>query len=65
MLALASPRVQITDKTDPFISQYTVPNGLECSDVDPSPSAGQEVKILKWNGLISIQWVLELICAIM
>ncbi|KIW67570.1 hypothetical protein PV04_06810 [Phialophora macrospora] len=55
MVALASPRVRTTDQIDSFLSRYAVP--------DPSESSNS-VKAMTWNGLISSQWILELVCSI-
>lgn len=65
MLSLASPRVQTTDQVDPFISRYEVPGLSERVDNGSTDKTGQAVRVVKWAGLIPIQWVLELLCAVM
>ncbi|KAI1616413.1 ribonuclease P [Exophiala viscosa] len=60
MLALTSPQVQTSDTTDPFISRYEVPD----VEWDNSSQTSHNVKVVKWTGLISIQWVLELLCTV-
>lgn len=58
MLALTSPRVQTTDNVDSFISRYQVPESV-------SEASGASVKVVTWTGLLSTQWILELLCTIM
>ncbi|KIW91244.1 uncharacterized protein Z519_08140 [Cladophialophora bantiana CBS 173.52] len=64
MLSLASPRLQATDQTHPFLSRYEVPD--LSGDLDPNVSnrLGQSVKLLTWTGLIPSRWILELLCAV-
>ncbi|KAL6251265.1 hypothetical protein RBB50_001473 [Rhinocladiella similis] len=57
MLALTSPRVQTTDNVDSFISRYQVPESV-------SEASGASVKVVTWTGLLSTQWILELLCTI-
>ncbi|KAJ9497919.1 hypothetical protein H2202_006522 [Exophiala xenobiotica] len=66
MLTLASPRVQSTDKTDPYISRYQVPDlpNDAALALDDTSRAGGNVKTVTWTGLITTQWMLELLCAI-
>ncbi|KIX04683.1 uncharacterized protein Z518_05553 [Rhinocladiella mackenziei CBS 650.93] len=64
MLALSSPRVQVADKVDPFISRYAVPDISHGLDLDVSNRPGQNIKALKWTGMIPTQWVLGLMYAI-
>jgi hypothetical protein len=69
MLALTSPRVQVTDKVDPFISRYAVPSDLDGGDDDDDDDRDRPpdrtVRLLTWTGLMSSQWVIELLCAVM
>jgi ribonuclease P/MRP protein subunit RPP40 len=67
MLTLASPRVQSTDKTDPYISRYQVPDlpNDAALALDDTSRAGGNVKTVTWTGFITTQWMLELLCAIM
>ena len=65
MLALASPRIQAINHTDPFLSRYTVPDLQGVRSAEDSPGIGVKIRVLSWTGLISSQWLLELICAIM
>ncbi|EXJ82044.1 hypothetical protein A1O1_08112 [Capronia coronata CBS 617.96] len=68
MLSLASPRVQTTDRVDPFISRYQVPDlydPIHEGSHAPKKTRPQNVKVMTWTGLIPVQWVLELLCSIM
>lgn len=65
MLTLSSPRVQSTDTTDPYISRYQVPDLPNDVTLDDTSRAGGNVKTVTWTGLITTQWMLELLCAIM
>ena len=58
LLSLCSPRVQKTDDVDSFISRYAVP---DVSDDTHSCS----VRILTWTGLISRQWIQQLLSKLM
>ncbi|KAK4940030.1 hypothetical protein LTR10_019767 [Elasticomyces elasticus] len=60
MLALASPQVQVSDTTDSFISRYGVPD----VERDNLGQTSHNVKVMTWTGLISIQWILELLCTV-
>ncbi|EXJ77447.1 hypothetical protein A1O3_09673 [Capronia epimyces CBS 606.96] len=64
MLSLASPRVQATDHVDPFISRYQVPDVSGRGYTSNETRAQQPVTVMTWTGLISAQWVLDLLCAI-
>ncbi|EXJ71459.1 uncharacterized protein A1O5_05267 [Cladophialophora psammophila CBS 110553] len=64
MLSLASPRLQATDQTHPFLSRYEVPDLSDGVDPNVSNRLGQSVKIVTWTGLIPSRWILELLCAI-
>ncbi|KAK5260564.1 hypothetical protein LTR40_003932 [Exophiala xenobiotica] len=57
MLTLASPRVQSTDKTDPYISRYQVPDlpNDAALALDDTSRAGGNVKTVTWTGLITTQ----------
>ena len=56
MVALGSPRIQTTDRIDPFLSRYAVPHPSENADT---------LWTLTWTGLIDSRWVLEMVCSIM
>jgi ribonuclease P/MRP protein subunit RPP40 len=60
LLQLGSPRVQSTDQVDPFISRYSVPETSSDGEVET-----QNVRVLKWEGLISVQWMLTLLYGLM
>ncbi|KIW52433.1 hypothetical protein, variant [Exophiala xenobiotica] len=64
MLTLASSRVQSTDKPDPYISRYRVPDLPNDATLDDATRAGGKVKTITWTGLVTTQWMLELLCAI-
>lgn len=59
MLFLGSPRVQATDRIDPFLSRYAVP------DLPEIPESTYPIKILTWTGLIPSRWIMQLTRAIM
>lgn len=52
MVQMNSPRISEEDDVDPYLSRYAVPDADE-SRVSNSMS-------LKWHGLISSRWVMEL-----
>lgn len=52
MVQLASPRVSAEDDVDPYLSRYAVPeSGATSTTVLVS---------LKWHGLISASWTMQL-----
>lgn len=65
MLTLASPQVEVSDKTDAFISRYKTPDLAASVNVDASYPASGTIKVLRWTGLISSQWVLKVLSTIM
>jgi ribonuclease P/MRP protein subunit RPP40 len=60
LLQLKSPRVESTDQTDAFISRYSVPGTL-----GEKEDEAQDVRVLKWEGLIPVQWMLTLLNELM
>lgn len=65
MLALASSQVEVSDQTDPFISRYKTPDFSVSNDVDTSGQTSSNIKVLTWAGLISSQWILEILFTLM
>ncbi|KEF51154.1 uncharacterized protein A1O9_12768 [Exophiala aquamarina CBS 119918] len=59
LIQLGSPRVQSMDQVDPFISRYSVPDDLSEKELEK-----QNVRVLRWEGLISAQWMLTLLYAL-
>lgn len=52
MVQMNSPRILGKDDIDPYLSRYAVPNADE--------SRVSHLMSLKWHGLISSRWVMEL-----
>jgi ribonuclease P/MRP protein subunit RPP40 len=52
MVQMASPRLSGEDDVDPYLSRYAVP------DADESQTS--DLMSLKWHGLISSRWVMQL-----
>ncbi|KAJ5840499.1 Ribonuclease P Rpp40 [Penicillium rubens] len=52
MVQMASPRLSGEDDVDPYLSRYTVP------DADESQTS--DLMSLKWHGLISSRWIMQL-----
>ncbi|OQE43322.1 hypothetical protein PENCOP_c003G01752 [Penicillium coprophilum] len=52
MVQMASPRVSGDDDVDPYLSRYAVPNADE--------SQTSDLMSLKWHGLISSRWIMQL-----
>ncbi|KAJ5138635.1 Ribonuclease P Rpp40 [Penicillium bovifimosum] len=52
MVQMNSPRVSADDNIDPYLSRYAVP--------DADESRALDLVKLKWHGLISSQWVMQL-----
>ena len=57
MVQMRSSRVSVDDDVDPYLSRYSVSSPEE-------PSACNLVS-LKWHGLISPQWTMKLLSAIL
>lgn len=57
MVALESPRVTADDKIDPYLSRYSVP--------DADNSTPSDLVSLEWHGLISSQWITQLLIALL
>jgi ribonucleases P/MRP protein subunit RPP40 len=55
LLALVSPRLQFTDSIDPYLSTYRI------SEASTQP---RNIRIFTWTGLISVSWMLELLCSV-
>ena len=51
MVQLRSPRVSADDDVDPYLSRYSVPG-------DKSQST--QLVSLKWHGLVSAKWTMQL-----
>ena len=56
LVALGSPRVDVGDKIDPYISRYSVPEAEEARNMD--------LVVVKWEGLLSSVWVTKLLIEI-
>ncbi|KAJ5206026.1 Ribonuclease P Rpp40 [Penicillium cf. griseofulvum] len=52
MVQMASPRVSGEDNVDPFLSRYAV--------LDADESQASDLMSLKWHGLISSRWIMQL-----
>ncbi|KAJ5168281.1 uncharacterized protein N7482_003875 [Penicillium canariense] len=52
MVQLGSPRVSADDDVDPYLSRYRVPGADAASTMD--------LISLKWHGLISAKWIMQL-----
>ncbi|KAJ5942323.1 hypothetical protein N7516_002491 [Penicillium verrucosum] len=52
MVQMASPRLSGEDDVDPYLSRYAVPGADESQACD--------LMSLKWNGLISSRWIMQL-----
>ncbi|KAJ5597749.1 hypothetical protein N7537_007833 [Penicillium hordei] len=52
MVQMASPRLSGEDDVDPYLSRYAVPNADESQACD--------LMSLKWHGLISSRWIMQL-----
>lgn len=57
MVQLNSPRVSAEDKVDPYLSRYAVP------DFENSSTTG--LISLKWSGLVSPSWTMQLFVTIL
>ncbi|ETN45391.1 uncharacterized protein HMPREF1541_09222 [Cyphellophora europaea CBS 101466] len=55
LVALGSPRVKDSDRVDEFVSRYELP------EKESSDTVVGKVRILRWTGLLSSQWVLSLL----
>ena len=51
LVALGSPRVMENDKVDSYISRYSV----------PEPTVTRNLKVMKWEGLMSSEWLTRLL----
>lgn len=65
LLFLDSPRVQTTDRIDPFLSRYAVPDLPEMLESKTASKTAHSIKILTWNGFIPSRWIIRLLCAVM
>ncbi|KAK4864978.1 hypothetical protein LT330_001601 [Penicillium expansum] len=52
MVQMASPRLSGEDDVDPYLSRYAVP--------DADESLASDLMSLKWHGLISSRWIMQL-----
>ncbi|CAL5874634.1 uncharacterized protein PFLUO_LOCUS8931 [Penicillium psychrofluorescens] len=52
MVQLQSPRVSADDEVDPYLCRYSVP--------DHEPAQPSDLVCLKWHGLISSNWAIQL-----
>ncbi|KAJ5679425.1 hypothetical protein N7462_007669 [Penicillium macrosclerotiorum] len=57
MVQLGSPRVSAADHVDPYLSRYSVPESDETCPID--------LVSLKWHGLISSKWIIQLFSALL
>lgn len=57
LLALGSPRITGDDVIDPYLCRYSPPGG-------GSPTSG-DLRVVQWQGLLSSNWVTELLVLIM
>ena len=57
MVALDSPRLSADDSVDPYLSRYDVPSAEE--------AAATGLISLKWHGLITSQWIVQLFVLLM
>ncbi|EHY56108.1 hypothetical protein ABEF92_004807 [Exophiala dermatitidis] len=76
MLALGSPRLDVSDHVDPFISRYRVSDQDQDQDTHTHAAAAAgsssstttsktiQVMTLTWTGLIPTEWILELLCEV-
>ncbi|EHA56964.1 hypothetical protein MGG_06856 [Pyricularia oryzae 70-15] len=55
LVRLGSPRVSVGDEVDPYISQYSLPDGPK--DQEPSPGT---VSRITWRGLLAADWARSL-----
>jgi ribonucleases P/MRP protein subunit RPP40 len=54
LVALDSPRVTQADSVDPYISRYTA----------PKPNTAGNLRVMKWQGLMSSEWLTRLLIEI-
>ena len=54
LVALGSPRIEEGDEVDPYISRYSV----------PEPATKGNMRILKWEGLLTSEWLTRLLIEI-
>jgi ribonucleases P/MRP protein subunit RPP40 len=59
LVALESPRINVGDKIDPYLSRYAVPDLEPTGGSSGSVAQGNIVK-LRWQGFIPTRFVLEL-----
>ncbi|KAN0069759.1 Ribonuclease P [Elaphomyces granulatus] len=57
LVSLGSPRVQLTDLVDPYLSRYEVPY----RDI-ARPST---IRSFKWHGILPSQWIMDLLIALL
>ena len=57
LISLESPRVQAGDKIDPFLSRYSVPDGMS----ESSGTRSGDMISLRWKGLIPSYWIRSLL----
>ena len=52
MVSLPSPRINVADGIDPYLSRYEIPN--------TNQSAPQVLVRLRWRGLLPASWIMDL-----
>jgi ribonucleases P/MRP protein subunit RPP40 len=57
LVSLGSPRVQLTDLVDPYLSRYEVPYRDTAR-----PSI---IRSFKWHGILPSQWIMDLLITLL